>query len=115
MTGTSSIWEGVPEDTAGAGEYATMKYLGHANGDWKFEEHRKTWITEDDIKEIASFGLNTVRVPVGYWIAGFDKTGGNDWETFAPGGIAYLDSLIKDWANTHNIAVMISIHGAKGS
>jgi glucan 1,3-beta-glucosidase len=59
--------------------------------------------------------LNTVRVPVGYWIAGFDKTGGTDWQTFAPGGLKYLDNLINNWARKHNIAVLISIHGAKGS
>ncbi|KAF1778867.1 Glycoside hydrolase superfamily [Phytophthora cactorum] len=34
-----------------------------------FEQHRKTWITEADIKEIADTGvLNTVRIPVGHWI-----------------------------------------------
>ena len=56
-----------------------MEFWGHNNGDWRFEQHRREWITENDIKEIASFGLNTVRVPVGFWIAGFDNTGGNDW------------------------------------
>jgi glucan 1,3-beta-glucosidase len=115
MTGASPVWQGISDDISYIGEYATMKSLGHDNGDWRFEEHRKTWITEDDIKEIASYGLNTVRVPIGYWIAGFDNTGGHDWEVYAPGGINYLDKLIKEWAVTHNIAVLISIHGAKGS
>lgn len=100
---------------ANKGEHATMQHLGHNNGDWRFEQHRKTWITEGDIKEIAQAGLNSVRVPVGFWIAGFDATGGNDWQTFAPGSINYLDTLIRDWAVKHNIAVMISIHAAKGS
>lgn len=64
---------------------------------------------------MASFGLNTVRVPIGFWIAGFDKTGGTDWEIFAPGALYYLDKLIKEWANTYNIAVLVDIHAAKGS
>jgi len=34
---------------------------------------------------------------------------------FAPGAIKYLDTLIKDWANKYNIAVLISVHAAKGS
>jgi len=59
--------------------------------------------------------LNTVRVPVGFWIAGFDKTGGTDWELFAPGALKYLDELIRNWAYNHNVAVLISIHAAKGS
>ena len=115
MTGDSVVWQGVPDDIANGGEHKTIEYLGHANGDWRFDQHYKTWITEGDIAEIAQRGLNTVRVPVGFWIAGFDKTGGTDWQTFAPGSLNYLDKLIKDWANKHNVAVMISIHAAKGS
>jgi glucan 1,3-beta-glucosidase len=59
-----------------------------------------------------------VRVPVGYWIPGFDNddpSGAADWKVFTNGTIKYLDLLIKDWANTHNVAVLISIHAAKGS
>ena len=115
MTSSSIIWQGVPDDICGQGEHVLMNYLGHANADWKFEQHRSTWITEADIKEIASFGLNTVRVPIGYWIAGFDNTGGNDWETYAPSSLKYLDTLIRDWANKYDIAVLVDIHGAKGS
>jgi glucan 1,3-beta-glucosidase len=115
MTSSSVIWDGVPDDIANRGEHALMQYLGHGNGDWRFNQHRAEWITEADIKEIASFGLNTVRVPIGYWLPGFDNTGGSDWQTFAPGALSHLDDLIKNWANTHNVAVLISIHAAKGS
>lgn len=117
MTSSSGVWEGVPENIANQGEYQTMKYLGHDNGDWRFEQHRSTWITENDIKEMQSFGLNTVRVPIGYWLPGFDNTdtGAGEWKMFAPGALKYLDTLIKDWANNHNIAVLVDIHAAKGS
>lgn len=50
-----------------------MQYLGHAIGDSRFETHRSNWITSKDIKQIAAAGLNTVRVPVGFWIVGFDN------------------------------------------
>jgi len=33
----------------------------------------------------------------------------------APGGLAYIDRLVKDWAIRHNVAVIFSIHAAKGS
>jgi len=56
-----------------------MDTLGHDQADARLKQHRDTWITENDIKEIASFGLNSVRVPIGYWTAGFDKTGGSEW------------------------------------
>lgn len=59
-----------------------------------------------------------MRVPVGYWIVGFDNhdpSNKKEWQTFAPGGLKYLDALIKNWANKYNIAVFVGIHAAKGS
>lgn len=79
MTSNSVIWENVPEYLHGYGEFRLMQYLGHGTGDARFEKHRSEWITEGDIKELASYGINTVRVPIGFWLPGFDKTGGSDW------------------------------------
>jgi glucan 1,3-beta-glucosidase len=38
-----------------------------------------------------------------------------DTAHFAPGGIQYLDRLVKEWARTYNVAVLVCIHAAKGS
>jgi glucan 1,3-beta-glucosidase len=62
--------------------------------------------------------LNTVRIPVGYWITGFDNSGGGDpdgWKVYAPGAINYLDKAIREWAPRNNLLVLISFHAAKGS
>jgi glucan 1,3-beta-glucosidase len=62
--------------------------------------------------------MNTVRIPVGYWITGFDKSGGGDpngWQVYAPNAIDYLDRSIREWAPRNNLLVLISFHGAKGS
>jgi glucan 1,3-beta-glucosidase len=118
ITWDSIIWKDVPSEIADQGEFATMKYIGHEEGDKRFDEHRNTWITEEDIREMASFGINTIRVPVGYWIAGFDYSdisNKQEWKVFAPNGLMYLDTLIFDWCVHYNIAVLISIHAAKGS
>ena len=117
-TATSPVWEGVPDDIANKGEYSTIKYLGHERGDSQFDRHRSTFITEQDFKDIAAIGLNTVRIPVGYWITGFDNSGGGDpngWKTYTPGAIDYLDKAIREWAPNNNILVLISMHAAKGS
>ena len=95
-----------------------MQFLGHATGDQRFEQHRLSWIAERDIAEIAAAGLNAVRVPIGYWIVGFDNhdpSNKQEWKVLAPNGLKYLDMLIKDWCNKHNLAVFISLHAAKGS
>ncbi|RHY62249.1 hypothetical protein DYB38_005586 [Aphanomyces astaci] len=99
MTWDSPIWSGVPANVSGQGEYQTMMYRGAEAGQAAFDVHRRTWITEGHIEHIAASGLNLVRVPVGYWIQGCN----------------YLDTLVREWAVQHNVAVLISIHGAPGS
>lgn len=118
MTYDSPIWKGVPDEVANSGEYQTMQLLGHSVGDALFERHRSEWITEADIREIALSGLNVVRVPVGFWIAGFDHSdpsGRQEWKVLAPNALKYLDTLIRDWALKYNVAVLVNIHAAKGS
>lgn len=118
MTKDSPAWNDVPEDVANKGEYTTMKYLGHEQGDRQFDEHRRNFITERDFNDIAAAGLNTVRIPIGYWIVGFDESGGGDsegWKTYAPGALNYLDKAIREWGPRNNILVIISVHAAKGS
>lgn len=113
-----ALWQGVDPVTAGHGEMAVMKALGHSVGDPRFQNHWNTYITEADIAEIASFDLNAVRVPIGWWIVGYDNhdpSGQEEWKVFAPGGLFYLDRLIRDWALKHNVSVLVDIHAAKGS
>ncbi|RLN55410.1 hypothetical protein BBJ28_00023374, partial [Nothophytophthora sp. Chile5] len=119
MTGAADFWQGVGEDDAGKGEYtAIAKATDPDTIRSNLENHHSTFITESDIADIAAAGLNTVRVPVGYWIVGFDHddpSGAADWEVYTNGTLKYLDALITDWAKKHNIAVLISLHAAKGS
>jgi glucan 1,3-beta-glucosidase len=118
MSSDSPLWRGVPDNIANQGEYKLMEYLGHSEGDKRMEEHRSQWITEGDIAEIKKFGLNAVRVPIGYWITGFDRhdpSGQEHWKMFAPGSLKYLDILIRNWAPKYNIAVLVDLHAAKGS
>ncbi|CAF1426677.1 unnamed protein product, partial [Didymodactylos carnosus] len=118
MTWASPIWSGVPDATANHGEYKTMEFLGHATGDARFRQHRDNFITEQDFRDIKAAKLNTVRIPVGYWITERDNSGGGDpnaWRMFAPGGINYLDRAIREWAPRNNLLILISMHAAKGS
>ena len=45
-------------------------------GDVQATAHRNSFYTEKDFEEIAAAGLNTVKIPIGYWIVGFDNSGG---------------------------------------
>ncbi|CAJ0563950.1 unnamed protein product, partial [Mesorhabditis spiculigera] len=89
-----------------------MKYLGHERGNAQFDAHRRNFITEADFAQISAYGLNTVRIPIGYWIR---EAGGGEDRTWAPGGITYLDRAIREWGPKHKLFVLISIHAARGS
>lgn len=118
MTQGSPAWDGVPNEVALQGEYAAMKYLNRSKGIENFENHRSTWITEQDIRDIAAANLTAVRVPVGFWIVGDSGTGianSEQGRMYAPGALKYLDALINDWAVANNIAVMLSLHAHQGS
>ncbi|CAF1627332.1 unnamed protein product, partial [Adineta ricciae] len=106
MTSASPAWNEVPEHIAKQGEFKTMQHLGHAKGDSQFNQHRDTYITEEDFRDIAKAKMNTVRIPVGYWITGFDNQPGGDpdgWKVYAPGAINYLDRAIREWAPRNDI------------
>ncbi|EQC25184.1 hypothetical protein SDRG_16935 [Saprolegnia diclina VS20] len=118
MTQDASIWNDVPNHECEHGEYHAMKALGH-KGQAAFERHRSTFITEADVEAVAAAKFNTVRVPVGYWIQGCDHikddTIKKQCSVYAENGLSYLDALVKKWALKHNVAVLISLHGAPGS
>ncbi|KAE9347959.1 hypothetical protein PR003_g6655 [Phytophthora rubi] len=119
MTSAADFWQGVGSDDAGKGEYtAITKAADPDTIRSNLDYHHRTFITESDIADIAAAGLNTVRVPVGYWIVGFDNddpSGQAAWTHYSNGTLKYLDALVTDWAKKHNIAVLLSLHAAKGS
>ncbi|TYZ59990.1 hypothetical protein PybrP1_002165 [[Pythium] brassicae (nom. inval.)] len=119
MTKEADFWRGVNEKDANGGEYtAITKAASSDTIRSNLDYHHSTFITEDEIRVIAEAGFNTVRVPVGYWIVGFDDndpSGNEEWRVFSSGTLKYLDLLVRNWAKKHNVAVLISIHAAKGS
>lgn len=66
-------------------------------------------MTEADFKEIASFGLNHVRIPVGYW-----ALAPVDGDPYVQGQLPYLDEAIR-WARNAGLRVMLDVHGGLSS
>lgn len=98
---TPSLFKGIPAWD----EYGLCKELGEQK-QRVLNQHYESWITETDFAWIAEQGLNTVRIPVGYWLFG-------DVEPFV-GNVEYVDKAF-DWAGKHNLEVIIDLHGAPGS
>lgn len=96
----------------GAGdEWTCVQNLGQSKADAAFKKHWDTWTTQEDIKKIKSLNLNTIRIPLGYWIYEELVTSGEHWPR---GGLPYLDRLV-GWASDEGLQIIIDLHGGPGS
>ena len=83
------------------------------DGNKAFEQHWKTWIDPDTVQSVYDVGLNTIRIPIGYWshVDIVDQAS----EPFADGDrmLPYLDAVVQK-ATDLGIYVIIDLHGAPG-
>ncbi|GAA5902186.1 hypothetical protein JCM8208_002499 [Rhodotorula glutinis] len=77
----------------------------------KFEAHWSSFYNETDFVEMARLGLNTVRIPLGYWV--FDSLIA-DGERFLAGSFKYLRQ-VASWAKAAGLYIILDLHGAPGS
>ncbi|UZJ52300.1 hypothetical protein CBS101457_001620 [Exobasidium rhododendri] len=90
---------------------------GVSNATAYMEKHWDTWITEADFIKMASMGINTVRLPIGYWSAGPYFTQNSPFEAYADVyyySWRYVARAI-NWAEKYKIGVLVDLHGAYGS
>ncbi|THY49986.1 glycoside hydrolase [Aureobasidium pullulans] len=74
----------------------------------KLQSHWASWFSEADMAQIAAWGLNTIRIPIGFWA--FNNTG----SPYISGADAYLEQAL-GWARKYNIQALICMHGLPGS
>ncbi|SPC67737.1 related to EXG1 - exo-beta-1,3-glucanase [Ustilago sp. UG-2017b] len=74
------------------------------------QKHLNTFVTEDDIRQIAAAGLNHVRIPIGYWA--FEVSSDepffklNQWDLLKQAAL---------WCGKYNLKVLVDLHAAPGS
>jgi len=83
--------------------------LGEEGARLALQAHRDTFITEDDFRRIRALGLNSVRIPFGYWVV----TGPTHGDKFVGPCLEYLDRAVS-WGQVHGIQVLLDLHGAPG-
>ncbi|GJC95730.1 endo-beta1,6-glucanase [Colletotrichum higginsianum] len=49
-------------------EFDCVMNTGQERSDAAFQKHWDTWITEGDLDEMMGYGINTIRIPLGYWL-----------------------------------------------
>ncbi|CAI5518789.1 unnamed protein product [Closterium sp. Naga37s-1] len=113
----SCLFSFLPQDRR-RGEWQLSQGLRATQGDEEAErrvkEHREGFVREEDLAYLSRQGVNTVRVPVGYWTVYGEGVGESGGTPFVGGGLAKVDQLF-DWAEKHGVRVLFSLHGAHGS
>ncbi|KAI3400868.1 hypothetical protein diail_1557 [Diaporthe ilicicola] len=110
-------WESVMGCSDTESEFDCMQkiYSGEKRdtGNQKFETHWETWINASSVQSAYEVGLNTIRIPIGYW--SYTDIVDKDSEPFADGDkmLPYLDAVVKKAAE-FGMYVIIDLHGAPG-
>jgi endoglucanase len=83
--------------------------IGTDNTNTFYNIFRKNFVTESDIKALASWGFNLVRLPFHYNVLTPPDSPG----VYSESGFAIFDSLIS-WCTKNNIYVILDLHCAPG-
>lgn len=79
--------------------------------DTTFAQHWDTWFTQDDVNTLKAAGINTVRVPLGYWIV--EALVDRSHETYPRGGLTYLRRGL-GWLKDAGMQVILDHHALPG-
>lgn len=90
-------------------EWELMEILRQKGALHELEEHREACITKADFERIRGFGLNAVRLPLGYWTV----LGPSPGEPYLGPALAFVDRAVQ-WAEECGLQVLLDLHGAPG-
>ncbi len=85
-----------------------VELIGEDDTDRFFEQYRANYVTEEDVRQIAAWGFNSVRVPFHYALL-YDQAN----QSFLESGFGLLARLI-GWCRTHGLYVILDMHCAPG-
>lgn len=92
------------------GDYQLANGYGPDKAKKVYDRHRSSFVTDKDFKFLSRNDINTVRIPVGWWIA-YDP---DPPAPFIGGSLQALDEAFK-WADRYGIKVIVDLHAAPGS
>jgi len=79
---------------------AVTNVSSRAEAKSRMKNHWNTWITEQDFAEISAAGLNSVRIPIGYWA--FNASSADIEPYQATAQRPYLRNALR-WANKYKL------------
>ncbi|ORY80463.1 glycoside hydrolase superfamily [Protomyces lactucae-debilis] len=92
-------------------EWTFCQALGTAGCTSQLQQHWASWVTQSDISQLASAGLNTLRIPVGFW-AFIDPIAG---EPYVRSTQLQELSRVLGYARASGMTVTLDLHGLPGS
>jgi len=98
------------QDSIGMDMYTFCKALGPDEGNRQLKAHWDSWVTENDIAQLATMGINSVRVPVGDWM----------YKPYGPyigctdGALDQMERLFK-LCKEYGLKVLLDIHAINNS
>lgn len=98
----NSAWNdiGCPDEKS---EFDCVLKLGQDAANAAFAKHWQSWINESDLDQMKDAGINTIRVPLGYWL---DEDLIDASEHFPRGQMQYVKKIC-DAAATRGMYVII--------
>ncbi|EEY20762.1 endo-beta-1,6-glucanase [Verticillium alfalfae VaMs.102] len=101
----NSAWTGLGcEDSPDRGsEFDCVSKLGQEQADAAFQGHWGSFITESDLDEMKRYGINTIRIPLGYWL---DRSLVDSSENFPQGAEEYLVRIC-GWATARGLYIIL--------
>lgn len=100
---------GTNETNIPVDEYHLTMAYGKEKALEVLSNHWETFYTEDDFAKMQQYGLNMVRIPIGYWAFASLRN-----DPFVQGQVEYLDKALA-WCKKYNLKAWIDLHGAPGS
>ncbi|KAI0343318.1 glycoside hydrolase family 5 protein [Trametopsis cervina] len=79
--------------------------------DQAFAKHWDTWFTQDIVSQLKAAGINTVRIPLGYWLV--EALVDRKTEYYPRGGLKYLQRGLS-WLKAAGIQVILDHHALPG-
>ncbi|KAI9591657.1 putative Exo-beta-1,3-glucanase [Syncephalis fuscata] len=98
-----------PKEQQAADEWTFCEKLGRQEAERQLHAHWDNWVTEKDFRDLAAAGINSVRIPIGYWAVDVAQD-----EPWVQGHLPYMTKAI-GWAAKYKMKVIIDLHGAPGS
>lgn len=79
--------------------------------DQTFAKHWDSWFTQSDLQDLQNAGINTLRIPLGYWIV--EALVERPAENYPRGGLEYLRRGL-GWARDSGMHVILDHHALPG-